>query len=104
MIWSTRTMAISKLRSALLCVLLLLPWPVLAADEPEKFREFIRAVADGQYLAVERMLDEGQDPNGADEQGTSALMAAVAFNRLGIAKLLVDRGGDVNAARSSSPR
>ena len=51
-----------RLRLALFCILLLQPWQVSAAGEDETFGNFVRAIAEGHYLAVERMLEQLDTP------------------------------------------
>ena len=58
------------------------------------------AVEKGDTAQVTRLLDSGVSPDAADkinyETATSALMIAAANNRLDVARLLLDRGADVN--------
>ena len=58
------------------------------------------AVEKGDAAQVSRLLDTGSNPNAVDKAGyataNSALMTAAANNRLDVARLLLDRGADVN--------
>ena len=58
------------------------------------------AVGKGDAAQVTRLLDSGVSPDAVENAGmdgaNSALMIAAANNRLDIARLLLDRGADVN--------
>ncbi|MEN4922995.1 ankyrin repeat domain-containing protein [Achromobacter spanius] len=51
-----------------------------------------KAIADGDLDAVRAELAAGQDPNGVNENGTSALAAAVSRKQAGIVRALLDGG------------
>lgn len=55
------------------------------------------AVRAGDVAAVRSRLDAGVDPNAANRHGTSALAMAADAGRAEVARLLVERGADVNA-------
>src|SRR5437773_440845 len=72
-------------------------WPDEAAGEtpPRPTPPLMPAVRSGDRAAVRRLLAEGADVNGRNAAGATALMWAVGD--LETARLLVDRGADVNA-------
>ena len=47
----------------------------------------------GDVEHVKQLLDEGEDPNQADEEGYSALHAAAENDHLDTVKLLIQHGG-----------
>jgi serine/threonine protein kinase len=58
---------------------------------------FVAVWQDGNFSKVRLFLERGGSPNARDKDGLSLLHHAVTTNRLDIAKLLIDRGADVNA-------
>lgn len=54
------------------------------------------AAADGDLRRVKRMLLEGVDPDSADEDGTTALMASAFAAQTAIVRFLLDAGADPN--------
>ena len=50
------------------------------------------------------LLDLGLDPNGANNEGRTALMGAAMKGRNEVVQLLVERGADLDAARQRQPR
>src|SRR6185295_8958340 len=55
------------------------------------------AVHAGDLAAVRSRLDAGVDPNTANRHGTTALAMAADAGQAEVARLLVERGADVNA-------
>ena len=55
---------------------------------------------DGEQL-VRALLDHGADPNDRDNLGYSALSLALIYHREDIARLLLERGANVNSASSN---
>jgi ankyrin repeat protein len=55
------------------------------------------AAADGDLAKVERLLNEGIDPNQFDEIGLTPLHYAARAEHFAVVALLVARGADVNA-------
>ena len=51
----------------------------------------------GDAALIERLLESGGDPESANADGQTALMLAARAGSLPIARLLVERGADVNA-------
>ena len=56
------------------------------------------AARSGNLAAVEQLLKSGTDVNATDNDGWSALMIACRENQLGVAKILIVAGGEVNAS------
>jgi len=59
-----------------------------------------QAASDGDLEAVERLLDEGEDPDKPNKQGATPLRVATMRGQAEIAKLLIARGADANARDS----
>ena len=97
------------LRSILFLFLLLIPavsscqsLPRPSQDEPPPPgtltpHTFIENARQGNLAAVKSFLAAGIDPNVRDDEGGTALIAAVTGNQGDIVKLLLDKGADVNA-------
>lgn len=67
---------------------------------------FAHAVAEGNLEAVDLFLKTGMSPDSANSEGLPVLNTAVRNHQDEVAKLLVERGADVNvtsADRSNSP-
>ncbi len=58
-------------------------------------RDFLNKVKDNNIPAVISLLEEGEDVNGENEQGNTALHYAVAMNNPEMTKLLLDKGADL---------
>jgi RNA polymerase sigma-70 factor (ECF subfamily) len=56
-----------------------------------------QAAADGNIEAVERLLDEGEEPDMPNKQGATPLRVATMRGQAEVAKLLIARGADANA-------
>ena len=50
----------------------------------------------GDEAALKRLVEEGQDVNGKDRRGITALGVAVGFNRIPCVHCLLDAGADVH--------
>jgi ankyrin repeat protein len=58
--------------------------------------ELIRAAGKGDWRAVERLLDQGADPNVVDSSGKTALTAAASRGYPEVVKTLLNAGADLN--------
>jgi cytohesin len=87
----------------ILAVLALLPACAskeLQKDIPtfeERKKAFLEAARSGDLDMVKRLLAEGVSPNVEDENGQTALHAAVCTRNIEMVKFLVAQGSDVNA-------
>src|SRR5687768_4453978 len=63
-------------------------------DDGEDLREAARR---GELARVRTLLDKGVKPDVPGRHGTTALMVAVGEGHMEVARLLVERGADVNA-------
>lgn len=70
---------------------------IKAQDESALNRDLHYAVINGDRLGVRDLLVRGADPNSAEGSNRPPLFQAVSKSNLGIVKLLVEAGGDVNA-------
>ena len=62
----------------------------------ETSEPFLIALPSGNLSAIEKCLDEGYDVNSKDEFGETVLEYALTLGDIQVAKLLIDRGADVN--------
>jgi ankyrin repeat protein len=83
-----------KRRIALLAFALLLPAAAQAQDANE---EFFAAARKGDVAAVKTFLDKGTDVNAKTRYGATALSYACDKGHIELAKLLIERGANVNA-------
>ncbi len=61
----------------------------------------VEATINGDVAEVEKLLDEGADPNEqAEEYGSTALIVAADNDQVQVAKVLLERGADPNLADS----
>lgn len=67
------------------------------AQEKEGAGAFFDAIHEGHLEEVRRRLDEGVSPDARDREGTTALYLACDLGRPAIARLLVERGAEVDA-------
>ena len=63
------------------------------ADEPA----LVQAAERGDLAAVRKLLDTGTPVDTRDSRRRTPLLAATHANRVAVAKLLIERGADVNA-------
>jgi hypothetical protein len=63
----------------------------------------LKAAEAGDPVGVNSLLENGADPDSADLQGWSALMAACSAGKSEIVKLLLDKGAKVNARTKGFP-
>ena len=69
-------------------------WSVrVLADAPL----LVGAAEDGDLAALKRLLDSGVPVDARDGRRRTALLAATHANRIDAARLLIERGADVNA-------
>src|SRR5438876_3347824 len=59
------------------------------------------AIQRGTIGEVERLLNNGANPNAIDAEGTPAVMAATLFANAGMVELLLQHGADPNRAGAS---
>lgn len=92
------------LAAFLLCLGLLVA-PAVQAAMPDA--EFVQLCVEGDLAAVRRALQEGANPNAADDTGTiryegykasNALICAASKSHLDLVNLLLAAGADLNAA------
>src|SRR5262249_38832148 len=57
----------------------------------------IEALSKGELTTVEKLLDEGADPNAESDNGDKAIMMAAGRGYTSIVKSLLAKGADVNA-------
>lgn len=57
---------------------------------------FINLAAEGDYAAVNGLLEQGMDPNCYDHSGSTALHLAASYRHPDIIELLVKAGANVN--------
>src|SRR5687768_2738793 len=87
----------------------LVPWIALSAVVawfagpfvwPAANARLMRAIERNDLAGVRRAVDDGADvdgkPDSQEHEGVSPLGAAAEFGRVEIARLLIDRGADVN--------
>ena len=55
------------------------------------------AVKNNDLEEVQRLLQQGADPNAVDEDGDPLLMYAALFSSVDCMKLLIEKGSDPNA-------
>lgn len=60
-------------------------------------KESLKAVKEGEIVAVKELLDNGIDVNLRDENGMTALIQASSQGHTDIVRLLLERGAAVNA-------
>ena len=98
---------------ALFVVLLVLPSPAAVAQEaaqdaardadasptadPEKVEALHEAARQGDVEKITRLLDAGVPVDGTNQYGATALTYAASKGHLGVVKLLVERGANVDA-------
>ena len=86
-----------KIRTAVFALLLAAPaWPALA-DDGQALHEAARK---GDLAAVRALLDKGVKPDSPGRHGLTPLGVAASVGNFDVAKLLVERGADVNARES----
>ncbi len=79
---------------------------VFPGGEPKiAMTPLLAAVANRQYTAAQRLLDAGADPNRGHLLFGTAVLAATSAGEVELLRLVLDRGGDVNAhnARGQTP-
>lgn len=76
---------------------LLPPDRIVAEDQKMLNATLLEAVKMGNITKVEKLLEEGADPNARDDIGWTPLMRAAEEGRVSIAKLLLDKGADADA-------
>lgn len=67
-----------------------------AGERDRLTQELIRAAGRGDDDAVDRLLLKGAEINGTDDRGRTPVIAAAYANEVETARLLVQRGADVN--------
>ena len=65
-------------------------------DKQTMTANLIQAAAAGDTPTVLRLLQEGADINGRDDQGRTAVMAATHGNRVDTVRVLIEAGADIN--------
>ncbi len=73
---------------------------VARLSEPEA--ALLNAAAKGDTQRVKDLLDQGVNVNVKDQQGATPLAHAAWFGHIDAAKLLIERGADVNAKKTSA--
>jgi ankyrin repeat protein len=69
------------------------------ADSTDKDARLIKAAKDGDLPAIQTALAGGDDINGRDKSGATALMWAANGGHAEVVKLLLEKGADVNVKR-----
>jgi outer membrane protein OmpA-like peptidoglycan-associated protein len=80
-----------------LAVVLAIIGMIFLAGCSDKEKAIGTAVANGDTAEVERLLDQGVNPDSKTDDGKTLLMLAAYLGHTDIAKLLIDKGADVNA-------
>ncbi len=88
---------LSKVAMILVLPLLLLCWNHIFQSKRHLESNLIEATRIGDYLGVERHLNEGADVNCRDRDGLTPLIWAAIQGHEEIVRLLVERGGDLEA-------
>lgn len=70
------------------------PTPEIAPEDAAA--KLAQMAEDHRWDVVNRMLNNGTDPNGVDELGHTALLYATKFGRLSVMKKLLQHGADPN--------
>ena len=70
--------------------------PIPEDEEELHLPELVYWSSLGELEQVKVLLEQGIDPNQADDEGYSALHAAAENNHLNIVKLLASKGASVN--------
>jgi len=73
-----------------------------AAEKPKNTNpvaELLAAARDGNVKSIKKLLAGGMSVDSMDEAGVTPLFLAALFGRTDAAKLLIDRGADIKAAR-----
>ena len=70
--------------------------PIPEDDEELHLPELVYWSSLGDLEQVQALIEQGIDPNTADDEGYSALQAAAENDYLDIVKLLVSKGAKVN--------
>jgi outer membrane protein assembly factor BamB len=86
-----------KIPSAVAALLLATLAPSAFADDGEALREAARK---GDLAAVRALLDKGVPPDSPGRHGLTPLAVAVSVGNFEVARLLVEKGADVNARES----
>lgn len=68
-------------------------WPSMARASPQAL---VAAAEAGDLAALRRMLEVGPPVDGRDGRQRTALLAATQANRIDAARLLIERGANVN--------
>lgn len=74
-----------------------LPKEILNTQNKRKYTPLLSAANNGFFDCVKLLLEHGADPNICDDDGNSALLFAVMRDHVEVAKLLMDKGADLNA-------
>ena len=80
-------------RTLLLMAVLLIPVAAMAQDAKD---EFFAAARKGDVAAVKAFLDKGMDVNARSPYGATALSFVSDKGHIEVARLLIERGADVN--------
>ncbi|WP_425918195.1 ankyrin repeat domain-containing protein [Acinetobacter sp. TSRC1-2] len=70
--------------------------PVPEDDDELHLPELVYWASLGDIEQVSETLQQGIDPNSADDEGYSALHAAAENNHLDVVKLLISKGADLD--------
>lgn len=88
---------LSKVAMILVLPLLLLGWNHVYHSKRNSENNLIQATRIGDYLGVERHLNQGADVNCRDRDGLTPLIWAAIQGHEEIVRLLLERGGDLEA-------
>lgn len=72
------------------------PGPVDGGSKPDLGKQFIALIQNGNEGLVARQIARGVDVNATDRYGSTALMAAIIYDREDICNMLIDANADVN--------
>ena len=70
--------------------------PMLEGDDELHLPELVYWASLGDIEQVSALLQQGIDPNSADDEGYSALQAAAENDHLDVVKLLISKGADID--------
>jgi ankyrin repeat protein len=90
-----------KITTLVVLSLLVICWHYIYHGQRYLDSNLMKVARIGDYLAVDRSLDKGADPNCRDKDGLTPLIWAAIQGHEEVATLLLQRGGDVEARNNN---